>query len=506
MTATTRRKQQEAEWQALCARIQAITFPLCKGGQGDSLDRDRRTAKTRKDYAAFVATYFPHLATKPTAKFQKDAANYVLNNDRARAVFEWARGHAKSTHVSMMIPMWILAQKDHTPLTMVLVSKSQDSAKQLLADLQAELENNELYKVDFGIGKGDGIWSDGRFSTSDGSMFIALGRGQSPRGIKKSGRRVNYIVIDDIDDDEMVLNPARVEKATDWCLSALYGTMDAGRGRFVLVGNRIGKKSVLGNIAERPGFHHTVVNILDKKGNPTWKENFTKNEVEQMRSEIGERRFQKEYMNNPVNEGTIFERKYIRYGKMLPLRQYRAIVAYTDPSFKASSSNDYKATMLVGITKEGAFHVIRAFADQTKVTVMVGWHYEIRSFVGDTPIKYYMEANFIQDMILDEFKRVGNEVGVQIPIIGDRRSKPDKFARIEAMQPLFQRGEVIFNEDFKGDQGFEVLEEQLLLFEKGSKVHDDAPDALEGAVWLLSNRIRTSDSRYVVGRRTNWKY
>lgn len=117
-----------------------------------------------------------------------------------------------------------------------------------------------------------------------------------------------------------------------------------------------------------------------------------------------------------------------------------------------------------------------------------------------------MEANFIQDMILDEFKRVGGEVGVQIPIIGDRRSKPDKFARIEAMQPLFQRGEVVFNEDCKGEQGFEVLEEQLLLFEKGSKVHDDAPDALEGAIWILSNRIRTSDSRYVVGRRANWKY
>ena len=152
MANAAHRKQQEAEWQALCARIQAATSSLANTS---SVDREKRVAKTRKDYAAFVETYFPHLATKPTAKFQKDAANYVLNNDRARAVFEWARGHAKSTHVSMMIPMWILAQKDHTPLTMVLVSKSQDSAKQLLADLQAELENNELYKVDFGIGKGE---------------------------------------------------------------------------------------------------------------------------------------------------------------------------------------------------------------------------------------------------------------------------------------------------------------------------------------------------------------
>lgn len=191
---------------------------------------------------------------------------------------------------------------------------------------------------------------------------------------------------------------------------------------------------------------------------------------------------------------------------MLPLRDYRRIIAYTDPSFKASSSNDFKATMLVGITKQGAFHVIRAFADQTKVTAMVAWHYQIREFIGDTPIKYMMEADFIQDMILDEFKKVGNEVGYQIPIVGDKRAKPDKFARIEALQPLFQRGEIIFNEAFKGDQGFEVLEEQLLLFEKGSKVHDDAPDALEGAIWQLANRIRTKNSRYVVGARKNWKY
>ena len=496
-------KRQEAEWEELCAQIQSATSTL---PVGDAIEQQKRIERSNRDYAFFVPTYFPHLASKPTADFQIDAANKVLEDDRFRGVFEWARGHAKSTHISLCEPMWLMSQPNHVPLVMLLISKSLEAAKQLLADLQAELENNELYKADFGIGKGDGIWSDGRFTTSDGSMFIALGRGQSPRGIKKSGRRVNYIVIDDIDDDEMCLNPNRVNKVTDWCLTALYGTMDAGRGRFVLVGNRIGKKTVLGDISERPGFYHTVVNILDKKGNPSWKGNFTKAEVEAIRSDIGERRFQKEYMNNPVNEGTIFEKKYIHYGQMLPLRKYRSIVAYTDPSFKASSSNDYKATVLVGVTHTGEYHVIRAFADQTKVSEMVSWHYQIRDYVGDTPIKYYMESNFIQDLLLDEFKKVGNETGLQIPILGDKRSKPDKFARIEAMQPLFQRGEVIFNEDFKGTQGFEVLEEQLLLFEKGSKVHDDAPDALEGAIWILSNKTRTADTRYVVGERKSWRY
>lgn len=400
MASSKKIKQQEAQWAELCARIQSATSSL---PVGDAVEQSRRIERARKDYAFFVSTYFPHFASKPTSKFQIEAANHVLKDSRCRCVFEWARGHAKSTHISLIEPMWILAQENTGPLVMVLVSKSQDSAKQLLSDLQAELLSNELYAADYGISKGDGIWTDGRFSTSDGSMFIALGRGQSPRGIKKSGRRVNYIVIDDIDDDELCMNPGRVNKVTDWCLTALYGTMDAGRGRFVLVGNRIGKKTVLGEITERPGFHHTVVNILDKKGSPSWKENFTKAEVEKIRTDIGERRFQKEYMNNPINEGTIFEKKYIHYAPMLPLRKYRAILAYTDPSFKSSNKNDYKATMLVGVTTGGAFHVIMAFADQTKVSEMVDWHYQIRNFVGDTPMRYYMESNFMQDLLMDEF-------------------------------------------------------------------------------------------------------
>lgn len=112
----------------------------------------------------------------------------------------------------------------------------------------------------------------------------------------------------------------------------------------------------------------------------------------------------------------------------------------------------------------------------------------------------------MQDLLLDEFKKVGNKLGWQIPVVGDTRKKPEKFSRIEAMQPLFNRGEVIFNEQEQSSQGMEVLEEQLLLFEKGSKVHDDAPDALEGAIWMLSNRVRVSNNRYVAGKRPSRKW
>jgi len=471
-------------------------------------ERATRIARAQKDYAYFVQAYFPHLATKKCAKFQIDAANYLLKNFNSRALFEWARGHAKSSHISLLIPLWLKIQTPRQLNVMILVSKSYDAAERLLTDLQAELQYNELFKSDFGDQVKDGSWADGEFRTSDGCMFVALGRGQSPRGLKDRGQRPDYIVIDDIDDDEMVRNPKRVSEALDWCLTALAGTMAMGRGRFVMVGNRIAKDSVLSRMAERPVVHHTTVNALDKHGKPSWSENYTIEEVQKIRHFVGERRFQKEYMNNPITEGAVFLQRYIRYGKILPnLRGYKSLICYTDPSFKDSAKADYKATMLVGRTPTGEFHIIKAYADRCSVSAMIGWHYDIGKYIaGRVPVLYYMESNFLQDLILDEFKKIGRTLGTHIPIRGDSRKKPDKFARIEALQPLFERGLVVFNEAERDMPGMRVLEEQLLLFEKGSRANDDAPDALEGAIWILSHRNRTTDATYTIGNRQSLKW
>jgi len=476
--------------------------------------KDARIERARKDYSYFVETYFPHLCTDSDthqvikcAPFQIEAARYLKLHRNARVVNEWARGHAKSTHVSLLTPLWLMIQEERTLNVMVLVSKSEDSADRLLTDLQAELEFNSLLKADYHIEIDPTYWGVGEFRTKDNRMFISLGRGQSPRGIKNRGKRPDYVVIDDIDDDELVRNEARVSQAFDWCLSALLGAMDMGRGRFVLVGNRIGKDSILSRFAERPDVHHTIVNALDSSGNPSWSDKYTIDEIKQLRTFMGERRFQKEYMNNPINEGAVFLLKHIRYGKMLPLKEYRSLICYTDPSFKASSTNDFKATMLVGKTRDGYYHILKAFADQTSVSSMVQWHYDINSWIdGRVPVMYFMESNFIQDLLLDEFRKVGDAVGHQIPIRGDARKKPDKFSRIEAMQPLFERGLIIMNEKEKDSPGMRQLVEQLLMFEKGSRAHDDAPDALEGAVFLLNQRSMSSAGQFRFGRRPSRKY
>ncbi len=481
------------QWKQLCTQIQSMTS--VNEHESESV-RLKRIAKARSDYEFFVLYYFPHWCTDkatgkpiPCAKFHIKAAQYIMDNPVLLAVFKWARGHAKSTHMGVFIPMWLMAQKDPTIHNLVLAGKSEDSAKQLLGDLQAELQFNRRYERDFGKQYNAGNWTDGSFTTLSGFSATAIGRGQSPRGLRDRQFRPDYIICDDLDDDELSRNPDRVRQATEWTREALMGTFGAEDGRFIMVGNLISKTSILANIADTEGCHVSQVNAIDKNGKPSWPEYWTLQRLDEKRKKMGYRSFQKEMMNNPITVGAIFDERWIQYGKMLPLRQYKQLICYTDPSWKASKKNDYKATMLVGKTHDGSFHLLKAFADQTSVTNMILWLYAIRDYVGGkVPIYFYMEANMLQELLVQQVTEYGREHGSVIAVRPDKRSKPDKFARIEALQPLFEQGLVVFNEEEKDSLGMQTLVTQLLALERGSREHDDAPDALEGAIWLLDHR------------------
>ena len=102
--------------------------------------------------------------------------------------------------------------------------------------------------------------------------FLACGRGQSPRGLRDREARPDYIVIDDLDDDELCRNEKRVHDITDWVKEALFGALDVGRGRFIMVGNLISKNSVLANLTKTKGVHVSVIKAIDKNGEPVWRE------------------------------------------------------------------------------------------------------------------------------------------------------------------------------------------------------------------------------------------
>lgn len=509
-------KQHSAVWQEHCKRIQSLTeLPLMEHEAPGQ--KAKRIARLQKNYASFCEYYFPHFLTlrnKSTgevirtihnAPFHNAAALKVKSSSNLKAVFKWPRGHAKSTHFDIFLPLWLMFQSKRLINFMVVVGKSEDSARRLLSDIQAELEFNQRLIADFGEQKNLGHWQEGEFKTQSGVKFLACGRGQSPRGLREAESRPDYIVIDDLDDDELCRNEKRVKELTDWVKEALFGALDVGRGRFIMVGNLISKTSVLANIASSKGVHVSEIKAVDKNGEPVWKEKWTKEEAQEYAEFVGYRAWQKEMMHNPIKDGTIFRYEWIRYKKMLPLHKYEMLVCYTDPSFKSTTSNDYKASRLWGkIGNE--LHLIDCYVRQDTVSGMVRWLYNLyESIPENVAVRFFMEANFMQDIIMDEFTTEGSARGYQLPILPDKRKKPEKIQRIEAISPLWERGFVFYNEDLKDSSDMVVGIEQTLALERGSRVHDDAPDADEGAIWHLQRNTRQENFKPMFGSRPTSK-
>lgn len=502
-------KAQE-RWKQHCETVQAATAVNINETEAQRLTRIRRL---RSDYAAFVDYYFPHWTINPEtgkatpcAPFHVSAANKILKDRNLKAAFQWHRGAAKSTNMDVFVPMWLMIQERREINVMVLVGKSEDNAKTLLGDIQAELQYNQRYIHDFGEQYNAGSWEEGEFVTRSEVAFFARGRGQSPRGLRYRSHRPDYVVIDDLDDDELVESPARVSKLFDWVRSALFGTLDGGRGRFIMVGNLIAKNSVLAKWCDIKSVHVTRVNIYDNKGNISWAAKWTQKEVRDIEAVVGYRAFQKEYMNNPIIEGAIFRNEWIRWGKRPAWGKFSEFILYIDPSFKGSTKNDFKAAKLWGKAGTTLYH-LRAFVRQSSVAEMVRWCYDLYEWIREQGIavRWYMEANFMQDTILDEFRREGELRGYQLPITGDKRKKPDKFARIEAISPLWERGFVVYDETQRDDPDMLAGIDQTLAFEKGMRGHDDAPDADEGAIWMLQRDTRAKSFNPSFGRRTNAK-
>ena len=192
----------------------------------------------------------------------------------------------------------------------------------------------------------------------------------------------------------------------------------------------------------------------------------------------------------PPPPSSIFRHEWIRYKKLPKLQKYDMLVCYTDPSFKSTTANDYKACRLWG--KIGTeLHLIDTYVRQDTVTGMVRWLYNLyESLPDDVVVSFYMEANFMQDIILDEFDTEGRLRGYQLPIMPDTRNKPEKIQRIEAVSPLWERGKVYYNAALKDSPDMVTGIEQTLALERGSRAHDDAPDADEGAIWFLQRATR----------------
>lgn len=482
------------DYEEHCRKIEQSTTININETPADKLKRIKRL---EQDYVAWFEYYFPMYAKAPCAPFHREFANLIISNPIIDILLEIYRSGAKSVHADMGIPLHLYFKKELR--FTLLIGQTVDKAKKLISDIQAQLQYNPRLINDYGRRYKYGDWAEGDFTTVDGAKFVSRGFRQSVRGLREQTERPDYIVIDDVDSQEMCNNEKRSRKAYEWVWEDLKGTFDEGgkRKRFVVANNNFHKNTIINQLKEEfkrinqeavkdnrqiKHFIVTAKAVKDLKSfEPTWEAKTNAEYWRQKFKETPYRSFMREYMHVHIQEGEIFKPEQIQWKERLPFDMYDGLVFYGDLSYK--DAGDYKAMVLVGKTGR-EFHVLACYVRQTSRSNVAKWLYD---YVADNQllnynVRYKIEGLFAQDEFVNDFDLEGDERGWYVPVTADKKSKDGKYDRIESMAGYFERGNVWFNKEYKGSTDFQNLEDQLLAFEKGSGANDDAPDALQSGI------------------------
>jgi hypothetical protein len=446
-------------------------------------EQSKRIASLEANTEKWFTYYFPKYAYAAPAPFHIAATKRVIDNPEWYEVRIWSRELAKSTRTMMEVLYLCLTGKKKYVL---LISNSLDNAERLLMPYRANLELNKRIIRDYGKQEQNGSWQAAAFITQNGIAFRALGAGQSPRGTRNEEIRPDVLLFDDIDTDANCLNPEIVNKKWRWIEEAAIGTRSiSAPTTIIFCGNRIAVDCCIERAAKLAD-HVDEVNIRDTNGRSAWPQKNEEIDIDRVLSQKSYAAAQKEYFNNPITEGSVF--KTMAYKSAKPINNYSLLVCYTDPSFKDSKKNDYKATVLVGKWQD-EYHIIKCYLEQTSTAKMIEWHYTIMNIVGQSNCYYYIEQVFLQDILIKEFYDTARVSGKVIPINGDKRNKPDKFTRIESLlEPLHRNGKLYLNEHERNNPHMLRLADQFTAIAPGSRAHDDGPDAVEGAIWIINNK------------------
>ncbi|MBW1951468.1 MAG: phage terminase large subunit [Deltaproteobacteria bacterium] len=475
--------------------------------------REDRLQRAARDPLFFCKTYLPHYFSQAPAPFQYELVKLleqraVLKSPEAEPEKEAEGNDGLATAVT---PVVVAAPREFAKTTLcsfgyvlhqicfgkrhfiIIGSDTEDLASDLTGYIYLELLYNDRIRDDFGeLVKGNRPVND--FVTTNDIRVKARGRGQRLRGLKHRQWRPDLVILDDLENDTNVRNPKIVQQILNWVKSAVYPAIDAG-GNLFIIGTVLRWHSALHIMLtseEEPYcyFGRRIYRAIQEDGTSLWEAKHPLKKLLLEKQLMGTVAFNREKMNEPVQEAGLFQQQWIHYYHPDCLKDRNLIVTgFFDPSIESGASADYKACVTVGFdSKEMVFYVLDAFIQKATLE-----HTLNIIFDRHQEFNYHLlgvEDNLFQRLLLKEFERLGQERGQILPIKGVT-NRIAKETRIAGLSPLLERGKIRF---IRGHSDQELLIEQLLYFPSAS-IHDDGPDALEGAI-RLAQRLPVGLPRY----------
>jgi predicted phage terminase large subunit-like protein len=304
---------------------------------------------------------------KPVPKFHMEMWEDCCSDEQYVA-FAAPRGHAKSTSITHAygLAALLLQQADFA----LIVSDTETQAAEFLGDMKAELLDNDALRQTFKVKKMlKDSGTDFICQMADGRKFRVLAKGseQKLRGIKWRNRRPNLILMDDLENDEIVMNPARREKFRKWFMNALL-PCGSDKCLYRYVGTILHLDSMLNRILDDPEWHSRLYEAHNPDFTETlWPEKFPRSRLEAIRRKYEAQNnldgYAQEYLNRPIAaDNAYFNKDYFfdvdRNEDGSPAYPNLEYYAAADFAISEAEKADYTVIMVAGIDPDGYVYIV----------------------------------------------------------------------------------------------------------------------------------------------------
>ena len=429
--------------------------------------------KAQNTFMGFVEKAWPDFIGGRHHKIMARAFERVVSGECKRLIINMPPRHTKSEFASYLLPAWFLGKY---PNKKVIQSSNTGELAVGFGRKVRNLVDSETYKSIFpNLELQQDSKAAGRWNTSKGGDYFAIGVGGTV-----TGKGADLLIIDDPHSEQEAAlaasNPEVFDKVTEWYTSGPRQRLQPG-GSIIIVMTRWAQRDLTGQVlkaaANRGGEQWEVIEFpaIMPSGKPLWPEFWSLGELEALRVELPNSKWQAQYQQNPVgNESAIVKRDWWKWWEEECPPKCDFILQTWDTAFEKTQRADYSAGTTWGVFYPNEDHASPNIILLNTYKKRVEWVELKRDVLEEynewEPDGILVEKKATGAPLIYELRAMGIPVQEYTPSRGQ-----DKIARLNAVSDIIASGKVWVPRT----RWAEELVDEIAEFPSGQ--HDDLVDA-----------------------------
>lgn len=407
--------------------------------------------KCQTNFLAFVREMWPGFVPGRHHAVMAKKFEEVAEGKIKRLIICLAPRHSKSELGSFLLPAWFLGR---FPGKKIIQTSNTAELAVGFGRKVRNLVDSERYQAVFpNVSLRHDSKAAGRWSTNHNGEYFAIGVGGTV-----TGKGADLLIIDDPHSEQeaalAAVNPDVFDKVYEWYSSGPRQRLQPG-GRIVIIQTRWSKRDLVGQVlkaeAQRGGEGWEVIEFpaILPSGKPLWPEFWSLPELEALRAELPNSKWQAQYQQSPTSESAaIIKREWWKTWDKEDPPHCEFILQAWDTAFEATRRADYSACTTWGVftmpdqygVDQSNIILLDAFRDRLEFPNLKDMVLE--KYREYSPDNLIVEKKASGAPLIYELRRMGISVEEYTPVRGAANNPNTKMTRLNAVSDIFASGRV----------------------------------------------------------------